>query len=160
MNEPGKFVKLHKMQSTSKNVTKKKQPNKTQKKQQNKQPNAVKQNIRKLTRTQQKKKLKKIAEKSDAVKQIKVKEQPKAKSSESQLSQKKLGYSEDLADRLKASRFRFMNEELYTVSADKAIEVFKDDNGAFRAYHDGYRRQVDQWPMNPLDRIIKSVKKL
>lgn len=159
MNEPGKFVKLHKVQSSSKNVTKKKHPDKKQKKQLNKPPNAVKNNNNKAS-AQQKKKLKKIVEKSDAAKQNKVKDQPKKKPDENLSSQKKLGYSEDLADRLKASRFRFMNEELYTVSADKAIGVFNDDDGAFRAYHDGYRRQVEQWPMNPLDRIIKSVKKL
>lgn len=69
-------------------------------------------------------------------------------------------FSDDLSDRLKASRFRFINEQLYTQTGEQAIEVFKEDNSAFLAYHDGYRKQVEQWPINPLDRIIKSIKKL
>lgn len=69
-------------------------------------------------------------------------------------------FQDDLSDRLKASRFRFINEQLYTQSGDKAIEVFEQDDSAFTTYHAGYRKQVEQWPLNPLDRIIKSIKKL
>lgn len=69
-------------------------------------------------------------------------------------------FGDDLSDRLKASRFRFINEQLYTQTGEQAIDVFKEDTSAFTAYHDGYRKQVEQWPINPLDRIVKSIKKL
>lgn len=69
-------------------------------------------------------------------------------------------FQDDLSDRLKASRFRFINEQLYTQSGDKANEVFEQDDSAFTTYHAGYRKQVEQWPLNPLDRIIKSIRKL
>lgn len=69
-------------------------------------------------------------------------------------------FHDDLAGRLKASRFRFINEQLYTQNGDEAIKVFNEDDAAFDTYHEGYRIQVKQWPINPLDRIIKSIKKL
>lgn len=61
---------------------------------------------------------------------------------------------------LKGSRFRYLNEILYTSEGTNAVKLFKQDRAAFTAYHDGYRQQVEQWPLNPLDRIIKSIKKL
>lgn len=69
-------------------------------------------------------------------------------------------YAESLRENLKGSRFRFMNEQMYKQSGKESMEVFKQDETAFEAYHEGYRRQIAQWPMNPLDRIIKNIKKL
>lgn len=65
-----------------------------------------------------------------------------------------------LIGNLKGSRFRFLNELMYTSEGSNSMKLFKDDRGAFAAYHDGYRQQVQQWPLNPLDRIIKSIKKM
>lgn len=65
-----------------------------------------------------------------------------------------------LIGNLKGSRFRFLNEMLYSSEGSDAVKLFKDDKGAFKAYHDGYRQQVEQWPLNPLDRIIKAIRKL
>lgn len=65
-----------------------------------------------------------------------------------------------LIGNLKGSRFRYLNEILYTSEGSNAVKLFKQDRAAFTAYHDGYRQQVEQWPLNPLDRIIKSIKKL
>lgn len=69
-------------------------------------------------------------------------------------------FHEDLADRLKASRFRYINELLYTHESEEAIDIMSQDRDAFTTYHDGYRKQLDQWPLNPLDRIIKSIRAL
>uniref|UniRef100_A0A0K8UAE3 Ribosomal RNA-processing protein 8 n=2 Tax=Bactrocera latifrons TaxID=174628 RepID=A0A0K8UAE3_BACLA len=41
-----------------------------------------------------------------------------------------------------------------------ANEFFKSDAEAFNAYHAGYQQQVEKWPMNPLDRIIKMIRRL
>lgn len=65
-----------------------------------------------------------------------------------------------LKESLMGGRFRFLNEQLYTMNSKKAENLFKQDPDAFKAYHDGYRHQVEKWPLNPLDRIIKMIKKL
>lgn len=64
---------------------------------------------------------------------------------------------ERMLNQLKAARFRFINEQLYTSDVNDAQEIFKEDPGSFEAYHSGYKQQVRQWPVNPLDIIIKSL---
>ncbi|XP_058067152.1 ribosomal RNA-processing protein 8 [Anopheles bellator] len=67
---------------------------------------------------------------------------------------------EKLLDQLKGSRFRFINEQLYKTTGEQAKKLFEEDPGSFEAYHDGYRHQIAQWSMNPLDRIIRNIRKL
>lgn len=67
---------------------------------------------------------------------------------------------EKLVERLKGSRFRFINEQLYKSTGEQAQQLFAEDPGSFAAYHEGYRHQIAQWSMNPLDRMIKSIRKL
>lgn len=69
-------------------------------------------------------------------------------------------YGDKLRESLKGSRFRFLNEQMYKQEGAKSMEIFKEDPTAFDAYHEGYRHQIAQWPMNPLDRIIKNIKRL
>lgn len=61
---------------------------------------------------------------------------------------------------LRASRFRFINETLYNNSSSQSNRYFKEEPDDFRAYHDGYKQQLEQWPVNPLDVIISSIKKM
>ncbi|XP_017836402.1 ribosomal RNA-processing protein 8 [Drosophila busckii] len=61
---------------------------------------------------------------------------------------------------LMGGRFRYINEQLYTMDSKKAESLFRSDVDAFAAYHAGYRQQVEKWPANPLTRIIKMVKRL
>ena len=61
---------------------------------------------------------------------------------------------------LRSSRFRFINESLYTTESSEASKYFKEDPEAFSAYHEGYKQQVAVWPLNPVDVIIASVKKM
>jgi len=61
--------------------------------------------------------------------------------------------------KLKASRFRYLNELLYTQEGSKSLQMFKDDPEAFFMYHEGYADQVRKWPLNPLDLIVKSIAK-
>ncbi|CAK9825174.1 Ribosomal RNA-processing protein 8 [Anthophora retusa] len=67
---------------------------------------------------------------------------------------------ERMMDKLKASRFRYLNETLYNNNSSESKKYFKNDPDSFKAYHEGYKQQVDQWPLNPLDNIISSIKKL
>lgn len=69
-------------------------------------------------------------------------------------------FGDQLRESLKGSRFRFLNEQMYKQSGKESMEIFKEDETAFTAYHEGYRHQVLQWPMNPLDRIINNMKRL
>jgi ribosomal RNA-processing protein 8 len=69
-------------------------------------------------------------------------------------------YQDKLRESLKGSRFRYINELLYTQKSQEAMRIFDEDGTAFEAYHEGYRHQIAQWPMNPLDRIIKQINKM
>lgn len=62
--------------------------------------------------------------------------------------------------RLESSRFRFLNEKLYNNESTQSKEYFKEEPEAFKAYHQGYKRQMERWPVKPLDIIIEAVKKL
>ncbi|XP_017114052.1 ribosomal RNA-processing protein 8 [Drosophila elegans] len=65
-----------------------------------------------------------------------------------------------LQSELLGGRFRYINEQLYSVTSKKAEALFRKDSSAFEAYHAGYRQQVEKWPTNPLNRIIKTIKKV
>jgi hypothetical protein len=65
-----------------------------------------------------------------------------------------------MMERLKSARFRYLNEQMYRKDSNEAIQIFRRDPEAFKAYHAGYQQQVNKWPMNPLDIIIKDISKL
>ncbi|PHJ16821.1 methyltransferase domain-containing protein [Cystoisospora suis] len=58
-----------------------------------------------------------------------------------------------LLQKLQGSRFRSLNECLYTSTGQDAFKAFQKDPSLFDAYHKGYRLQVAQWPVKPLDLI-------
>ncbi|XP_031628029.1 ribosomal RNA-processing protein 8 [Contarinia nasturtii] len=171
MSEPGKYVLLRNVQAMSKKIKKPKQKKDKQLKKK------LEKVVQKRASVQIPKQREKIPQQNDGVSKRKNKnkqnqESLKKKSQEVTQGKKQKSraivdsseqpknFHDDLADRLKASRFRFINEQLYTQTGDEAINVFKEDDSAFNTYHDGYRAQVKQWPINPLDRIINSIKKL
>lgn len=182
MSEPGKYVLLRKVQSSSKNIKKAKKQidKKLKKKLENVQPKKVttpKSTKQNETHLQSKKKMgnkkKKIKQNPDKKqKQNKLVRPERQKKNQSEKvavqnrksiltsTEPKKSFGDDLSDRLSASRFRFINEQLYTQTSEQALEVFEQDDSAFNTYHEGYRKQIEQWPINPLDRIIKSIKKL
>ena len=55
---------------------------------------------------------------------------------------------------LEGSKFRYVNELLYTSRSDQAEQLFREKPDLFREYHEGYAHQVEDWPVNPLDVII------
>jgi len=57
--------------------------------------------------------------------------------------------------RLAGSRFRILNEELYTTTSKKSYDKFKENPELFEQYHDGFRHQVESWPENPVDVIVE-----
>jgi hypothetical protein len=67
---------------------------------------------------------------------------------------------ERMMEKLQAARFRFINEKIYSSDSKQAQKIFAEDPESFRAYHEGFRQQVNKWPLNPLDIIIKSIQKM
>ncbi|KAM9963823.1 hypothetical protein ACTFIW_007079 [Dictyostelium discoideum] len=60
----------------------------------------------------------------------------------------------EMSEKLKGSRFRWLNETLYTTHSKEAFKEFSEDRSLFDQYHSGFKSQVETWPINPLDLII------
>lgn len=50
----------------------------------------------------------------------------------------------EMSDReeINSSLFRYISEQLYTMSGSEAMELFRKDPQAFELYHKGYQKQV------------------
>jgi ribosomal RNA-processing protein 8 len=57
--------------------------------------------------------------------------------------------------KIEGSKFRMLNETLYTTSGVEAKRMFEKNPELFDLYHKGYVSSVKAWPKNPLDAIIK-----
>lgn len=93
---------------------------------------------------------------------IKIKQLEETLTNKSQLKSKatQLTLRDRMMAQLRASRFRFINEILYTNDSSQSKHYFKTDPDSFMAYHTGYKMQLEQWPVNPLDVVVSSIKKL
>lgn len=59
--------------------------------------------------------------------------------------------------RLAGSRFRSLNEDLYTTTSQHSFERFSKNPELLEQYHEGFRHQVSSWPENPVDTIVRSL---
>eukprot|EP00088_Acartia_fossae_P066090 TRINITY_DN81726_c0_g1_i1.p1 TRINITY_DN81726_c0_g1~~TRINITY_DN81726_c0_g1_i1.p1 ORF type:complete len:484 (+),score=98.49 TRINITY_DN81726_c0_g1_i1:80-1453(+) len=66
----------------------------------------------------------------------------------------KKSFLDKAKDKLSASRFRYLNEQLYTQTSSQSAKMFKEDKSLFEAYHEGFHQQANAWPSDPLDKII------
>ncbi|KAI1306861.1 methyltransferase-domain-containing protein [Xylaria venustula] len=64
-----------------------------------------------------------------------------------------------MKEKLVSARFRHLNETLYTRPSDEAFQLFQGSPEMFQEYHEGFRRQVNVWPENPVDGYIEYIKK-
>ncbi|KHJ34486.1 putative ribosomal rna-processing protein 8 [Erysiphe necator] len=64
-----------------------------------------------------------------------------------------------MRQKLLSSRFRYLNEKLYTVSSSHSMKLFQENPEMFNEYHEGFRRQVEIWPENPVDSYVAKIKK-
>ncbi|GAP84844.1 putative methyltransferase-related protein [Rosellinia necatrix] len=62
-----------------------------------------------------------------------------------------------MREKLVSARFRHLNETLYTKPSDEAFRLFQDSPEMFQEYHEGFRRQVNVWPENPVDGYIEDI---
>ncbi|GKT59115.1 ribosomal RNA-processing protein 8 [Colletotrichum tofieldiae] len=63
-----------------------------------------------------------------------------------------------MRQKLISARFRHLNETLYTRPSAEAYQLFEDSPEMFSEYHEGFRRQVEVWPENPVDGYIRDIK--
>ncbi|KAI9934773.1 hypothetical protein ASPWEDRAFT_117562 [Aspergillus wentii DTO 134E9] len=64
-----------------------------------------------------------------------------------------------MRQKLISSRFRHLNETLYTTPSAKALELFTANPELFDEYHAGFSRQVkESWPSNPVDGYAQAIR--
>lgn len=64
-----------------------------------------------------------------------------------------------MRQKLISSRFRHLNETLYTTPSEQALELFSSNPELFNEYHAGFSRQVQEsWPSNPVDGYIHTIR--
>lgn len=63
-----------------------------------------------------------------------------------------------MQQKLSGARFRWINEQLYTTSSSDALSLFKKQPHVFEEYHQGFKHQVESWPENPVDTMVKNFK--
>lgn len=56
-----------------------------------------------------------------------------------------------MLSKLSGSRFRWINEQLYTTDSKSALEMIKKQPELYEEYHKGFASQVESWPENPVD---------
>ncbi|RKF73439.1 25S rRNA -methyltransferase [Golovinomyces cichoracearum] len=60
--------------------------------------------------------------------------------------------------KLISSRFRYLNQTLYTTPSSQSLNLFHENPEMFSDYHEGFRRQVEIWPENPVDSYLAEIK--
>lgn len=64
-----------------------------------------------------------------------------------------------MREKLISARFRHLNETLYTRPSAEAFNLFKESPEMFTEYHEGFRRQVEVWPQNPVESFLAEVRR-
>ncbi|KAI7862950.1 methyltransferase-domain-containing protein, partial [Spinellus fusiger] len=65
-----------------------------------------------------------------------------------------------MKEKLSGARFRWLNEKLYTTKGGEAYELFQEKPELFDEYHEGFRHQVESWPVNPVDVILEQLSQM
>lgn len=64
-----------------------------------------------------------------------------------------------MRQKLISARFRHLNQTLYTTPSAHSLSLFSENPEMFHEYHEGFRRQVEVWPENPVDTYIEQIQK-
>lgn len=84
---------------------------------------------------------------------------PRERSPPTARSSKVSKLQQAMRERLKGSEFRWLNEKLYTCRGSEAFDYFQKHPNSLQRYHEGFKKQAKDWPTNPLDDIIRLVRK-
>lgn len=63
-----------------------------------------------------------------------------------------------MRQKLISARFRHLNQTLYTTPSAHSLSLFSENPEMFHEYHEGFRRQVEVWPENPVDTYIEQIR--
>ncbi|PSS02131.1 methyltransferase-domain-containing protein [Coniella lustricola] len=63
-----------------------------------------------------------------------------------------------MREKLISARFRHLNETLYTRPSAEALSLFTGAPEMFTEYHEGFRRQVEVWPENPVEGYLRDIR--
>ncbi|CAJ16052.1 ribosomal RNA-processing protein 8, putative [Trypanosoma equiperdum] len=63
---------------------------------------------------------------------------------------------EHFRTKLSASTFRLLNEQIYNSPISSVAELLRDPS-TYADYHNGYRQQIQQWPIKPYDVILQAL---
>lgn len=63
-----------------------------------------------------------------------------------------------MRQKLVSARFRHLNQTLYTTPSAHSLSLFSENPEMFTEYHEGFRRQVEVWPENPVNGYIEAIK--
>jgi ribosomal RNA-processing protein 8 len=63
-----------------------------------------------------------------------------------------------MRQKLVSARFRHLNQTLYTTPSAHSLELFQQNPEMFHEYHEGFRRQVEVWPENPVESYIRQIR--
>ncbi|KAI8102669.1 hypothetical protein M9434_005468 [Picochlorum sp. BPE23] len=77
----------------------------------------------------------------------------------SHAGKKKRSVLQSFKEKLQGSKFRWLNEVLYTRSGDEAMVLLRENPELYREYHQGFREQTKQWPERPVDKAIEWLSK-
>ena len=64
-----------------------------------------------------------------------------------------------MRQKLISSRFRYLNQTLYTEPSTAAQKLFDQDPAMFDDYHAGFRQQVALWPENPVNKFVSEIRR-
>ncbi|PBP21076.1 ribosomal RNA-processing protein 8 [Diplocarpon rosae] len=62
-----------------------------------------------------------------------------------------------MRQKLISARFRHLNQTLYTTPSAHSLSLFAENPEMFSEYHEGFRRQVEVWPENPVDGYLAQI---
>lgn len=96
------------------------------------------------------------------VKQVKniSKKLEKPRDQQTSIRSDKASFKSSIEQKLSSSKFRWLNEQMYTQHSSGALKMFTESPKLFSVYHQGFTLQTQKWPVNPLDRIISHLNTL
>jgi Hypothetical methyltransferase len=62
---------------------------------------------------------------------------------------------DSIKESLESSRFRLLNEMLYTQDSKESQTYFADRHNDMATYHDGFRNQTARWPVSPVGVVLE-----
>ena len=86
-------------------------------------------------------------------------QRPHASTKKSSKTNKTTSVLASFKQKLQGSKFRWLNEQLYTQSSQSSCSLIEQNPQYFEQYHVGYREQTKSWPIRPVDRAISWLKR-